>query len=463
MTPLLPKRLAGQLILLLLSTLVLSQAFTLLYSLSEPDGILQRIEDNSLLKETAIVANTLAQIPTESHKLIIRTATAYRIEFRLNEQSGIPTTLLANSQGSKVEVLRSLLTRSYEKIYVHQYPKPQNRAISFIKHFVSYLFSLNSPELKEPERQVLLSASILLDSGQWLNMDVFEQKPFPIWARSSLTSLLIVSVIATLIVVISIKRITRPLQELTNKAQQLGVGENVEPMIEQGPEDIKTTISAFNIMQQRLQNIITHRTRSLAAMSHDLRTPLTSLRLHAEFVTDDDTREKIVEKIDEMEHITNATMLFAKQDSWSEQRREVDLSALVDSLCQDLSDIGLAVDFELSDKLNYTCRPNALRRAISNLVENGVKYGSAVFVKIVEGHNNLQVIISDQGPGIAESQQQRLFEPFERLDDSRNYKSGGLGLGMTIALTIIRGHGGDITLLNRASKGLDVVVTLPNQ
>jgi len=216
-------------------------------------------------------------------------------------------------------------------------------------------------------------------------------------------------------------------------------------------------------MQLRLKNIITHRTRSLAAMSHDLRTPLTSLRLHAEFIDDIETQAKIVEKIDEMEHITNATISFAKQDSWSEKRRQVDLAALIDSLCQDLSDIGLAVESQLNDKISYSCRPIALRRAFSNLIENGVKYGEAVAVKIIEETDQIKIIISDQGPGIQQEQQKRLFEPFERLEESRNHQSGGLGLGMTIALTIIGGHGGAITLHNRPSKGLDVVVVLPKQ
>ena len=458
-----PKRLAGQLILLLLTTLVLSQLFTLIFSLSETDSMLKRVEDNRILRKSALVANALTQIPVENHQAIVNLLTTFRIQYHLDDKPRIPTHLLNNGQDNKVELLKETLIRSYDKIYVHQYPAPEHRIIFIFKNIFGHFFSFASNKKQTELRPLLLSTSIMLEQGHWLNMTVYGRVSFPSWAFLALTSLLVMSLVATLIVVFSIKRITRPLKELTSKALLLGVGEEVEPIKERGPEDIKDTISAFNTMQLRLKNIITHRTRSLAAMSHDLRTPLTSMRLHAEFIHDPETQDRIVEKIDEMEHITKATISFAKQDSWSEKRRQVDISALVDSLCQDLSDIGLSVEFELTDRMSYSCRPNALRRAFSNLIENGVKYGHAVLVKIVEEEETLNIIISDQGPGIEDSQQKRIFEPFERLEESRNNQSGGLGLGMTIALTIIRGHGGDITLHNRANQGLDVMVILPKQ
>lgn len=459
---LLPKRLAGQLILLLLSTLVISQLITLFISLSETDNMLERVEDNRILKMSASAVNTIEKIPVANHTKIAKLMTTYRVHYHFSDEPSIPSHLLIGDDG-RVNMLKALLNQPYEKVYIHQYPAPSNRIVTVSKYYLDYLLSFVYIDPKNSERSILFSTSIMLEPGRWFNMDIQHRKPFPSYALLALNSLFLVSLIASLIVVFSIKRLTKPLKELTAKAQLIGVGEDVEPITEQGPEDIKDTIIAFNTMQLRLQNIITHRTRSLAAMSHDLRTPLTSLRLHAEFIDDIETQAKIIEKIDEMEHITNATISFAKQDSWSEKRRQVDLAALIDSLCQDLSDIGFAVECELNDKMSYHCRPAALRRAFSNLIENGVKYGDAVFVKIVESEAQLKIIIADQGPGIEESQQKRLFEPFERLDESRNHLSGGLGLGMTIALTIIRGHGGDISLHNRQGKGLDVVVVLPKQ
>jgi len=459
---LLPKRLAGQLILLLLTMLVSSQLITLFISLSEKDNMLTRIEDNRILKMSATAMNTIEKIPVANQMKIAKMMTTYRVHYHFSDQPSIPSHLLKGENG-RVNMLKGLLKQPYEKIYIHQYPAPPHRIVTVSQYYLDYLLSFEYSNPEFSDRLRLFSTSIMLEQGRWFNMDIQHRKPFPNYALLALNSLFLVSLVACLIVVFSIKRLTKPLKELTAKAQLLGVGEDVEPITEQGPEDIKDTIIAFNTMQLRLQNIITHRTRSLAAMSHDLRTPLTSLRLHAEFIDDIETQAKIVEKIDEMEHITNATISFAKQDSWSEKRRQVDLAALIDSLCQDLSDIGLAVESQLNDKISYSCRPIALRRAFSNLIENGVKYGEAVAVKIIEETDQIKIIISDQGPGIEEAQQKRLFEPFERLDESRNHLSGGLGLGMTIALTIIGGHGGAITLHNRPSKGLDVVVVLPKQ
>jgi len=459
---LLPKRLAGQLILLLLSMLVASQLITLFISLSETDNMLTRVQDNRILKMSASAVNTIEKIPVANHTEIAKLMTTYRVHYHFSDEPSIPTYLLKGDDG-RVNMLKSLLNQPYEKVYIHQYPAPPNRIVTVSKYYLDYLLSFEYRNPQNADRPILFSTSIMLEQGRWFNMDLHYRKPLPSYALLALSSLLVVSLIASLIVVFSIKRITKPLKELTTKAQLLGVGEEIEPIIEQGPEDIKDTITAFNTMQLRLQNIITHRTRSLAAMSHDLRTPLTSLRLHAEFIDDVETQAHIVNKIDEMEQITKATISFAKQDQWSEKRKQVDLVALIDSLCQDLSDIGIAVECQLNDKISYSCRPIALRRVFSNLIENGVKYGKSVSVKILEEKEQIKITISDQGPGIEQTQQQRLFEPFERLDESRNHQSGGLGLGLTIALTIIRGHGGDITLHNGESRGLDVIVSLPIQ
>lgn len=461
----LPKRLAGQLILLLLTTLVVSQTVTLLLSLSQTDGMLERVQNNTILKMSARAANTLDQASEVSQSRLLKLISSYRTYYYVDDKPSVAKSLINEKDQVKIHLLEQLLHRKYEQVYIHQYPTPESRILVVVKYFFNYLFSFDGTvqdkKKEDAKRKVLFSTSIQLDDKRWLNMVLYDRQLFPSYARLALNSLLSVSLIASLIVTFSIKRLTRPLKELASRARELGVGEEVKAVSERGPEDLKETIEAFNSMQYRLQNLITHRTRSLAAMSHDLRTPLTSLRLEAEFISDDEVHSRIVKKLDEMEHITQATLSFAKQDSWSEKRREVDLTALIDCLCQDLMDIGLAIECEISGQIFYPCRPVALNRAFSNLIENGVKYGESVSVHLTEGKDVIEVVISDHGPGIPETQQQRLFEPFERLDESRNQVSGGVGLGLTIALTIIRGHGGDIRFKNRSDSGLDVIVELP--
>lgn len=459
----LPKRLTGQLILLLLSTLTFSQLFTLFFFLSESDYIAEQIETKQLIRRAAQAVNVLATVPDKHHKAMLKAMSVHRVKFYLSQSAETDNTAFFNEKSFLAEqlLLRQMLNKKYSKVYVHQDLASSSRIATLLEYLYQKLTEPTKAGNKNSKRLKLFSTAIELKNKQWLMMSVYSRDPFPLWAKTTLISLLIMSLVLIVIVVLSVKRIIRPLNELADNAKKLGLGESIEPIQEQGPEDVQHAVKAFNQMLLRLNKMVTHRARSLAAMSHDLRTPLTSMRLHAEFISDEVTQDKIIEKLDEMEHITKATISFAKQDSWLEKSRKVDICALIESLCLDLSDIGLNVTCDITDKINYSCRPVALKRAFSNLIENGVKYGKSVDVSIFKNDKSINIIIADQGQGIPEAEQQRMFEAFERLDDSRNQNSGGMGLGMTIALTAIQDHGGEIKLKNRVEKGLDVIVQLP--
>jgi signal transduction histidine kinase len=265
----------------------------------------------------------------------------------------------------------------------------------------------------------------------------------------------------SVIVVLMIRRMTRPMADLAAAAERLGRGEAVPPVPERGPEDVRQTTRAFNRMHGRLQRFVQDRTRMLAAISHDLRTPLTSLRLRAEFVDDDETRTKILETLDEMERMTEATLAFAREEARREDTRTVDLAALVESLCEDLRDLDMEVTYSGPPSLLYPCRSVSLKRALRNLIENAVTYGRRALVTLAPADQGVQITIDDDGPGIPEADFERVFAPFVRLEESRSQETGGIGLGMAIARSIVRGHGGDITLANRAGGGLCVTLHLP--
>jgi signal transduction histidine kinase len=213
-------------------------------------------------------------------------------------------------------------------------------------------------------------------------------------------------------------------------------------------------------MQARLHRFVDDRTKMLAAIGHDLRTPLTSLRLRAEFVPDEDVREKMLSTITEIQTMTEATLAFAREDATAENTRTVDLSALVESLCDDLAELGHDVSFSEGQKISYSCRPDALRRACRNLVENAIRYGERARVSVERRADSIEIIISDDGPGIPDSAQEQVFTPFFRMENSRNRETGGVGLGLSIARTIVRHHGGDIALTNN-QKGLHAAISLP--
>jgi signal transduction histidine kinase len=214
-------------------------------------------------------------------------------------------------------------------------------------------------------------------------------------------------------------------------------------------------------MQERLRRFIADRTQMLAAMSHDLRTPLTRLRLRAEFIAGLQQRRKMLADLDEMEAMVDATLDFARDDTYREPRSLVNLSVLIEDICEDAADAGGTVTFSGPQGVELHCRPAMARRALVNLVENAVKYGRRARVDLV-GNAVLAVItVDDDGPGIPEQEHENVFAPFYRLEGSRNRGTGGVGLGLSVARTIAREHGGDITLVNRDGGGLRVCMELP--
>ncbi len=200
----------------------------------------------------------------------------------------------------------------------------------------------------------------------------------------------------------------------------------------------------------------------LAVISHDLRTPLTTLRLRAEFIDDSDTKDRILATIDEMNAMIEATLAFVREEAAQEDTRIVDLTALAESVCHDLADLGNDVIFEAGESLPYPCRPVGLKRALRNVVENAARYGGNARVAIEHDDTGYRITVDDDGSGIPEPELGRVFEPFMRLEVSRNKESGGIGLGLSIVRSIVRSHGGDIMLENRAEGGLRATITLPN-
>jgi signal transduction histidine kinase len=210
-----------------------------------------------------------------------------------------------------------------------------------------------------------------------------------------------------------------------------------------------------------LSRFVEDRTRMVAAIGHDLRTPLTRLRLRAEFIDDPEVQRKMLSDLDEMESMINATLAFARDDAAHEPRVATDLADLLQSLCDDRIDAGAAASYAGPPHRTVTCRPVALRRAFANLIDNAINYGTAADVTLTPGPAQVTVTIDDHGPGIPESEWEKVFHPFYRLESSRSRDTGGTGLGLAVARTIIRGHGGDITLSNRSEGGLRVSVVVP--
>lgn len=256
------------------------------------------------------------------------------------------------------------------------------------------------------------------------------------------------------------RSIVKPVTQLAAAAERLGRERETTPISGMKLPEYAAIAGTFNEMQARLKKFVDERMQMLAAISHDLRTPLTRLRLYAESVKDDRQRAQILSDISDMETMVSTSLAFMSDEIHREPPGAVDVASLLISLADNFSDDGRNVAYEGPDHAQLSCRPVALRRAFTNLIDNGCKYGGEVNLSLADEATRLIVEVRDKGPGIPEDQAERAFAPFQRLEASRNRATGGTGLGLTIARDVILGHGGDIRLINDA-QGFVVRVELP--
>lgn len=304
-------------------------------------------------------------------------------------------------------------------------------------------------------------ARVQLQDGTWVTFDhrVPEHSADWPWRLSVTVVILLIAVVA--LSTLAVRWLTRPLSTLAGAAERLGRDINSPPVAETGPLEVKRAAMAFNTMQSRLRLFIEDRTRILAAVSHDLKTPLTRLRLRTETLKDPDLQKRFLKDLDEMRTMTNATLDFLRGMETQEEIQPVDTRALLESLIEDAEETGQSIQLEGGHPRPYRAHPLALKRCLYNLIENALKYGRNVQVHLRELPERLEIIIADAGPGIPEDRLERVFEPFFRLESSRSRDTGGTGLGLSIARNIARAHGGDLVLRNRPEKGLEAILSLP--
>ncbi len=251
-----------------------------------------------------------------------------------------------------------------------------------------------------------------------------------------------------------------PFKQFAKAAERFGRDLQPAPIAEQGPEDVVQVAKAFNSMQRQIRRLLDDRTHMLAAISHDLRTPITRLKLRAEMMSDEKQYEKIVADLDEMEQMINSIMRFARYSLDDEERQTFNMTVLVESICSDMVDMGKDVKFdENAVSVSFNGRMLAIKRAIQNIIENAIKYGQSCEVSLAMDKDYINIIVQDHGPGIAEEHKERVFDPFYRVNNARTPTIPGTGLGLTSARDIIRSQSGEIELHNR--NGLQVIIKLP--
>ena len=465
-----PRRAGGQLALLLILVLLVAQVITIVILAGERQGALRSASLEHVLQRVADGYTLADTTDPERQERILRALSSPTLRLSIDpapylteDQSSDMRRRLAEELGLPVAQVRTAMEADGDDcLRDRDDHRDRERHDDEDDEHHEYEEHRDDDDHHDERQECppVLGVSLALSSGQWFNARALPPAPSWLWLKATLTSVGITAVLLTLTLLLAVRRILRPMNELSLAAHAFGRGEKVR-VPEKGPEDVREVTRAFNQMQDQVGRAQEDRARLLAALAHDLRTPITSMRLRVEMLPEGEDRDRLLDSLREMQHLAEATLDFIRGTT-TEQHRRYDLATLLDSLCGDLQEMGLAVHCDDSPRCVLQGQPEAVKRALRNLIENAVNYGEQAEVTLATTDTEAVVTIVDQGPGILEADRERVFEPFYRLEHSRSRETGGAGLGLAIARTLIRGMGGDIRLgAGPGGQGLQVSVTLP--
>ncbi len=452
---LLPRSMVGQLFALLLVAMTITHLSAILmpyrmYTTNEVHALSIR----EIQARVGAVYRAVVEFPQDSNKLIEAMSFPDTL-FEIKPPGSPDSDSMDEQEAALAQRLRDRLelgpnTRVQVDLKQRDLQDPQamvmNRTAEFMNRAENWVMDI---ELGLPDGMVLHSRHLPA---------MMSNKLAGIWRFSIPLGLLPLLIVAFFFG----RRMVRQLQVLTAAARRIRRGERVGKVPADGPDDIREVIEAFNDMQEHVMRYVSDRTRMLAAIGHDLRTPLTSLRIRAELIDDDELRMAMIQSMDEMSAMIDATLRFAQDEATQEPTQEVDLGELLKEAVEDQITLGRQISCDVPTGIRYCCRPVHLKRAFNNLLDNAVRYGN-VSVRLLAGQQEQgpRIEVDDRGPGIDPGKLEQVFEPFVRLDTGRNQAMGGTGLGLANARSCVRAHGGEVSLYNRPEGGLRAVITLP--
>jgi len=303
--------------------------------------------------------------------------------------------------------------------------------------------------------------AVQLHDGSWLVFSVTKRTWGIPWADRWALWLCLLAVSITIVTAFAARQFARPIEQLAAAVRQFGLNPRAPPIAETGPRELQQVIKTFNAMQAQIQKFVAYRTMMLAAISHDLRTPLTRMRLRGEFIEDQEQQARLFRDVDEMQNMVDEALAFFRDDATAEETTSFDLPHVLLTIANDYADQDVHIGYAGPAHAVYRGRPLTLKRAFTNLIDNAAKYGKTPDIELSCEETALVVAIRDRGPGIPPDALDNVFRPYYRLDRSRNRTTGGVGLGLTVAQAIIQGHGGEIILENRPEGGLEARIVLP--
>lgn len=434
----------GRVFLVLLLGMAASAALTQWLALGERQRAIEQYRDFHALERAEQLIMAIDVVPAAARAAYLKVAS--RDSVRL-EVSGAPSVVAAPTEFSSALALRlgSAFVLS---------PVPERPAACAVPGHGT----LFGPGLWGGACE---SMTVRMHDGQVLRLSILPPRAPPGRGKGELTTMLPFLISIALLAYLVTGMTMRPLKQLAQAAKDLGKDINRAPLDLSGASEIRQASAAFNAMQARIRQHIFQRTQMLAAITHDLQTPLTRLRLRLEKVTDAELRERLIGDLAAMQGMVKEGLDLARSMDSSEAMQAIDLDSLLDSVCFDAADAGQPVELNGQAAMTLMGRPVALRRCLVNLIDNAVKYGQHAHVTVERMAGAARIAIRDAGPGIPEDQLAKVFEPFYRIETSRSRASGGTGLGLTIARNIAEQHGARLALANCAAGGLEVSLIVP--
>jgi signal transduction histidine kinase len=304
---------------------------------------------------------------------------------------------------------------------------------------------------------------IVLPDGSMLSANLLhDQRQHPFWGGPWMMTLLFAVISVSLLSLWAARALTAPLSSFARAAEEFSLDGAAAPLPERGPVEIRSVAKALNRMRQRITALIDDRTKMLAAISHDLRTPITRMRLRSEFIEDDGHRSRMLSDLDQMRSMLESVLSFLRNDRRLECMTLTDVASTLQLITDQFTDMGHKVVYDGPQHAMATVRPDDLHRGVTNLVENAVKFGAETTLRLIAESDAMTIEVEDDGPGISDARKDTMLEPFVRGDEARTMdEASGFGLGLSIARSIVLAHGGELSLNDRAPHGLTVRIRLP--
>lgn len=453
-----PRTLVGQMILILLGGLIVSHLVAIWIYATDREQVVRAVGGYAATQRIANLARLIDEAPEDWRGRIV--AAASDPTLRVSLSSLPPPAIVETSDFAEPPIRSYLAAQLPEALAVRLHVVVTGASGPLDPGFV-HPKPMMGPWMHGVMRWRGLRVTVQLSDGQFLSFVAALPGAGPSASWQFIAAMAAMAAIVVLASVWAVQRVTAPLGTVVRAADRLGRDVNAPPIAETGSREMRQAAHAFNEMQGRLQRILENRRGMLAALSHDLRTPLTLLRLRIEGLPEGEERDRILANIGDLDAMIGATLKFARDEAADEPMRRIDLTALLTAIVDDMADAGMATSMAPAEPVILDCQPGGLRRAIVNLLDNAVKYGKSARVALTVSPDAIRIVIDDDGSGIPEAELPKVFEPFYRVEQSRGRETGGVGLGLAIARSIAQAHGGQVTLANRPEGGLRAILSLP--